>query len=126
MVKTLLPREMENICRGSNFGDFVTILTERLMQGVTVVRSRAVFTAIVITRKIVQCHCVHRVVYTLYSFSTTVISVDMTKRESALYSSNLATMEQPREYRPPSLPSVKYNVLCKSLSQDSQNIPDEI
>jgi hypothetical protein len=54
-------REMENISRGSTrtFGDFVTILTDRSMRDVTVERSRVIFTAIVITRKIVQCYCVH-------------------------------------------------------------------
>ncbi len=54
-------REMENISRGPIFRDFVTILTERSMQDVTVERFRVIFTAIVIARKIVQCYCVHRV-----------------------------------------------------------------
>jgi hypothetical protein len=56
--------QMENISRGSTFGDFVTILTERSMQDVTVERSEVIFTAIAIARKIVQCYCVHRGVYT--------------------------------------------------------------
>jgi hypothetical protein len=61
---------MENLSRGSTFGDFfVTILTEWSMQDVTVARSRVIFMAIAMTRKIVQCYCVHRVVYTLYSFN---------------------------------------------------------
>jgi hypothetical protein len=46
------PRVMENISRGSTFGDFVTILTEKSTQDVTVERSRVFFTAIAITRKI--------------------------------------------------------------------------
>jgi hypothetical protein len=46
-------REMENISRGPTFGDFVTILTERSMQDVMVERSRVIFMAIAITRKIV-------------------------------------------------------------------------
>jgi hypothetical protein len=67
-------RDEEYLSRGSTFGDFVTILTERLMQDITVERSRVIFTAIAITRKIVlQCYCEHRVVCTLYSFSTRVI-----------------------------------------------------
>jgi hypothetical protein len=44
---------MENISRGPTFGDFVTILTERSMQDVMVERSRVIFMAIAITRKIV-------------------------------------------------------------------------
>jgi hypothetical protein len=40
-------REMEKISGGPNFEDFVTILTERLMQDVTVARSRVIFMAIV-------------------------------------------------------------------------------
>jgi hypothetical protein len=82
-----LSREMKNI---STFGDFVTILPEKSMQDVMVERSRVIFTAITITRKILQCYCVHRVVYlyTLNSFLTTVIPADITKGESALYSNN--------------------------------------
>jgi hypothetical protein len=49
------------------------------MQDVTVERARVIFTAIAITRKIVQCYCVH---------STKVIRADITKGESALYSSD--------------------------------------
>jgi hypothetical protein len=62
---------MENINIDPTFGDFVTILTERLMQDVTVERSQVIFTVIAITRKILQCYCVHRVVVkcTLYSFN---------------------------------------------------------
>ncbi len=71
-----LSREMENI---STFGDFVTILTEKSMQDVTVERPRVIFTAIAITRKILQCYCVH---------IGTVIPADITKGESALYSNN--------------------------------------
>jgi hypothetical protein len=48
---TLL-REMEYISRSPTFGDFVTILTERSMQDITVERARVIFTAIAITRKI--------------------------------------------------------------------------
>jgi hypothetical protein len=33
-----ITREMENISRGPTFGDFVTILTEGSMQGITVAR----------------------------------------------------------------------------------------
>jgi hypothetical protein len=47
----------------STFGDFITILTERSMQDVMVERFAVIFTAIAITRKVVQCFWVHRVVY---------------------------------------------------------------
>jgi hypothetical protein len=47
----------EELSRGPTFRDFVTILTETSMQDVTVARSREIFTAIAITRKIVQCYC---------------------------------------------------------------------
>jgi hypothetical protein len=86
-----LPRQqsrvMENISRGPTFGDFVTILTERSEQDVTVEGSWVIFPAIAVTRKIVQCYCVHVVVYRLYVQlqSTTVIPADITKGESALY-----------------------------------------
>jgi hypothetical protein len=78
---------MENIGRGPTFEDFVTILTERLMQDVTVARSRVIFIAIVITRKILQCYCGNRVMYTVQFQSTRVIPADITNGESALYSS---------------------------------------
>ncbi len=54
---------MENISIGSTLGDFVTILTERSMQDIKVERSRVMFYSHCHTRKIVQCYCVHRVVY---------------------------------------------------------------
>ncbi len=38
--------EMENISRGPSFGDFVTILTERSMQDLTVERSQVIFAAV--------------------------------------------------------------------------------
>jgi hypothetical protein len=38
ILKLVVPREMENISRGPNFGDFVTILTEGSMQDNTVAR----------------------------------------------------------------------------------------
>jgi hypothetical protein len=57
------PREMENISKRSTFGDFVSILTERLMQDVTAARSRVIFMAIVITRKNVQFYCVQYIGY---------------------------------------------------------------
>ncbi len=63
-------REMENISRGSTFGDFVTLRTEASMQDVTVAR-----------------------------------------------------LQRVQEYRLPSPPSFKCNVLRESLSVDSQNIP---
>jgi hypothetical protein len=78
---------MENIGRGPTFEDFVTILKERSMQKVTVARFQIIFMANAITRKIVQCYFVHRVV-TLYSVHfelTRVIPTDLTKGESALY-----------------------------------------
>jgi hypothetical protein len=83
------PREMEHISRGSSFGDFVTILTERSMQDVTVERFRVIFTTIAITRKL-YIVTVYIEYYTLYILSTTVIHANKnkTKRESALYSSN--------------------------------------
>ncbi len=56
-------REMENISRDSAFGDYVTILTERSRRDVTVERSQVIFTAIAITRKIVQCSCVPYIGY---------------------------------------------------------------
>jgi hypothetical protein len=37
----MVPREMENISRGSIFGDFVTICTVASMQDVTVARVQA-------------------------------------------------------------------------------------
>jgi hypothetical protein len=39
-------REMENISRGPSFGDFVTILTERSMQDLTLERSQVIFAAV--------------------------------------------------------------------------------
>jgi hypothetical protein len=118
---------MENIIsRGSTFGDFVTILTERSMQDVTVERSRVNFSTNAITRKIVQCYCVHRVVYTLYSFSTNVTPAyitRITRGESALYSSNWATLEQQVHTPLSPLLNVMYQVpylLCKSLSGQSK------
>ncbi len=62
------------------FGDFDTIFTVMLMQDVIVARSREIFTAIAIKRKIVQW--VHRVVYTVQFQSTRVILADRTKGES--------------------------------------------
>ncbi len=47
-----MSREMENISRGSTFGDFVTVLTERSMQDVKVERSRVIFTAYAIQEKL--------------------------------------------------------------------------
>jgi hypothetical protein len=93
-ILTEYTREIENICRASTFGDFVTILTERSMQDVMVARSPVIFTAIAITKKIVQCYCVHRVVYTVQFPSKRVIPANITKGESALYSSYLDTLEQ--------------------------------
>jgi hypothetical protein len=48
----VMSREMENISRGSTFGDFVTVLTERSMQDVKVERSRVIFTAYAIQEKL--------------------------------------------------------------------------
>jgi hypothetical protein len=48
--------------RDPTFGDFVPILTETSMQDITVARSREILMAIAITRKILQCYCLHRLV----------------------------------------------------------------
>jgi hypothetical protein len=80
------------------------------MQDVTVARFQIIFLAITLlfslaitmTRKIVQCYCVHRAVYTVKFQSATVTPADITKEESALYSSyvlrHLGTAKSVREY----------------------------
>ncbi len=58
--------QMENISRGSTFGDFFTILTERSMQDVRVEKFRVIFIAIAIIRKIYSATVyLHRVVYSI-------------------------------------------------------------
>jgi len=73
--------EMENISTGPTFRDFVIILTERSVQDVMVARSRAIFTVVAITRKIVQRYCVQRVVYTVRFQSTRIIPCRHNKRK---------------------------------------------
>jgi hypothetical protein len=46
---------MENISRVTTLGDFVTILTERSMQDVTVERSQVIFTVIAISNYKKNC-----------------------------------------------------------------------
>jgi hypothetical protein len=59
-ARILLPREMENISRGPTFGDFVTILTERSMQDVTVARSQIIFMVIGVHAKKCTMFLCHR------------------------------------------------------------------
>jgi hypothetical protein len=116
---------MENISKGPTFRDFVTILTETSMQDVTVARSREIFTAIAITRKIVQCYCFHRVVV--------IFTVSINKSNPCRHNngriciiqqllSHLGTVKTIREYTLPSSSSIKCNVgYCVKVSLSGQS-----
>ncbi len=127
MTESIVSGEIENICRGPTFGDFVTIFTGR---GGGRCRGGTTWTGDFKCREVKTGFCRNRSMQTgssgtligWKSGQTTFVPLwDRMEGEWLWTQDNMVARLQSTRVQTPL--SIKCNVLRKSLSEDSQNIP---